>query len=223
MELGIIMFRTFFIYLIIIIVYRFMGKREIGQLSIVDFVVSIMIAELAVISIESPEKPMIHSLLGIGILLIAQIVFAYVSLKSERLREIIDGKPSVIIDRGKIDESEMKKQRYNFADLLIQLRENGISKVSDVEFAILEPTGRLSVIKKPDEDEQDEQEEEDHALYPLPLVLDGRIQDEHLKRIGKTELWLRQELKKIGYRDLKKISFCSLESDGIFFIDSKDE
>lgn len=218
MEYGVIMFRTFFIYLIIIMVYRFMGKREIGQLSIVDFVVSIMIAELAVISIESPEKPMIQSLIGIGILLIAQIVFAYVSLKSERLREIIDGKPSVIIDRGKIDEVEMKKQRYNFADLLIQLRENGVSKVSDVEFAILEPTGRLSVIKK-----DEEQDDEETALYPLPLILDGKIQDEHLKRLGKTELWLRQELKKIGYKELKKISFCSLEADGIFFIDSKDE
>lgn len=218
MEYGVIMFRTFFIYLIIIMVYRFMGKREIGQLSIVDFVVSIMIAELAVISIESPEKPMIQSLIGIGILLIAQIVFAYVSLKSERLREIIDGKPSVIIDRGKIDEGEMKKQRYNFADLLIQLRENGVSKVSDVEFAILEPTGRLSVIKK-----DEEQDDEETALYPLPLILDGKIQDEHLKRLGKTELWLRQELKKIGYKELKKISFCSLEADGIFFIDSKDE
>jgi uncharacterized membrane protein YcaP (DUF421 family) len=218
MEYGVMMFRTFFIYLIIIMVYRFMGKREIGQLSIVDFVVSIMIAELAVISIESPEKPMIHSLIGIGVLLTAQIAFAYVSLKSERLREIIDGKPSVIIDRGKIDEGEMKKQRYNFADLLIQLRENGVSKVSDVEFAILEPTGKLSVIKK-----DEEQDDGDNALYPLPLVLDGRIQDEHLKRLGKTEWWLRQELKKIGYKELKKISFCSLEADGIFFIDSKDE
>ncbi|MCF6138070.1 DUF421 domain-containing protein [Pseudalkalibacillus berkeleyi] len=221
MELGIIMFRTFFIYFLIIMVYRFMGKREIGQLSIVDFVVSIMIAELAVISIENPEKPMIHSLMGIAILLAAQILFAYVSLKSEKLREIIDGKPSVIIDRGKIDETEMKKQRYNFADLLIQLRENGVSKVSDVEFAILEPTGRLSVIKKDHDDHDDHEERE--TLYPLPLVLDGKIQEEHLKRLNKSELWLRQELKKLGYRELKKISFCSLESDGIFFIDSKDE
>ncbi|MGM7702157.1 DUF421 domain-containing protein [Pseudalkalibacillus sp. Hm43] len=218
MEYGLIMFRTFFIYLIIILVFRLMGKREIGQISVVDFVVSIMIAELAVISIESPEKPMIHSLLGIGILLIAQIVFAYVSLKSERLREIIDGKPSVIIDRGKIDEMEMKKQKYNFSDLLIQLREKGVSKVSDVEFAILEPSGKLSVIRKEDDDEVGES-----TLYPLPLILDGKIQEEHLNRFGKTELWLRQELKKLGYKDLKKISFCSLEADGIFFVDSKDE
>ncbi|WP_408007055.1 DUF421 domain-containing protein [Pseudalkalibacillus sp. A8] len=219
MEIGIIMFRTLFIYLIIIVVFRFMGKREIGQLSIVDFVVSIMIAEMAVISIESPEKPMMHSLLGIGVLLILQVFFAYVSLKSERLRHIIDGKPSVIIDRGQIDETQMKKQRYNFDDLLIQLRENGVNKVSDVEFAILEPTGKLSVIKK---EEEEKEEDPGSNLFPLPLIMDGKIQEDHLKRLGKTEFWLRQELKKLGFRDLKKISFCSLESDGIFFIDLGD-
>ncbi len=197
-----------------------MGKREIGQLSIIDFVVSIMIAELAVISIESPEEPMLQSLLGIGVLLVVQIIFAYISLKSDKVREIIDGKPAVIIDRGKIDENEMKKQRYNFDDLLVQLREDGVSKVSDVEFAILEPSGKLSVMKK-DEDEGEDEEGQKH--FPLPLILDGKLQYDHLKRLNKTELWLRQELKKLGYRDLKKISLCSLESGGIFFIDTIDE
>ncbi|WLD92215.1 DUF421 domain-containing protein [Alkalihalobacillus sp. AL-G] len=216
MEYGLILFRTIFIYFLIIIVFRLMGKREIGQLSIIDFVVSIMIAELAVISIENPEKPMLQSLLGIGALLTVQIIFAYISLKSDKLREIIDGKPSVIIDRGKIDEKEMKKQRYNFDDLLIQLRENGVSKVSDVEFAILEPSGKLSVMEK-------KEEEEEQGQFPLPLILDGKIQDDHLKRINKTELWLRQELKRLGFRDLKKISLCSLEPGGIFFIDTKDD
>ncbi|WP_221566197.1 DUF421 domain-containing protein [Alkalihalobacillus sp. TS-13] len=220
MEIGIILFRTLFIYFIIIIVFRLMGKREIGQLSIVDFVVSIMIAEMAVISIESPEKPMMQSLLGIGVLLILQVFFAFVSLKSEKMRHIIDGKPSVIIDRGQIDETQMKKQRYNFDDLLIQLRENGVNKISDVEFAILEPTGKLSVIKKEEEENEDDP---GSNLFPLPLVLDGKIQEQHLKRLGKTELWLRQELKKLGFRDLKKISFCSLEADGIFFIDLTED
>ncbi len=195
-----------------------MGKREIGQLSVLDFVISIMIAELAVMSIEDPSTPMISTFIPISVLVIIQLIMALISLKSEKIREIVDGKPTVLIEKGKIDEYEMKKQRYNFDDLLVQLRENNISSVSDVEFAILEPTGKLSVIKK----DQNEEGYPDSHL-PLPLILDGKIQGEHLERIDKTEFWLRQELRKVGQRSIKDISFCSLHKNGNFFIDLKNE
>lgn len=143
MDYATIILRTIFIYFIILFVLRFMGKREIGQLSLLDFVVSIMIAELAVISIENIQVPMLHTILPIVILSIIQLVLAVFSLKSERIRKLVDGKPSVLINGGKIDEEEMRKQRYNFDDLLIQLRQQKVSKLSDVEFAILEPSGKL--------------------------------------------------------------------------------
>lgn len=218
MEYSTMILRTLVLYFVIILVFRLMGKREIGQLSVVDFVISIMIAELAVMSIEDPNTPMISTIIPIGILVIIQIIMALISLKSEKVREVVDGKPTVLIEKGKIDEYEMKKQRYNFDDLLVQLRENNINSVADVEFAILEPTGKLSVIKK-------DQSEDDYpsSVLPLPLILDGRIQGEHLDRIGKTELWLRQELRKVGQRDIKSISFCSLHKNGNFFIDLKNE
>ncbi len=195
-----------------------MGKREIGQLSVLDFVVSIMIAELAVISIENIRVPMLHTIIPIVILSLIQIIFAFISLKSENLRKLVDGKPSVLINQGKIDEGEMRKQRYNFDDLLIQLRQNKVSKLSDVEFAILEPSGKLSVIEK-DKDRPDDQQ----PRLPLPLILDGKVNEEHLEQINKTPLWLRQQLRKLGYRDVKKISYCTLHDDDTFFIDLKDE
>lgn len=199
-----------------------MGKREIGQLSVLDFVVSIMIAELAVISIENIRTPMMNTIVPILVLCVIQITLAWVSLKSENLRKMIDGKPSVLINKGKIDEDEMRKQRYNFDDLMIQLRQSNIRNVSDVEFAILEPSGKLSVLEKTEKEKQYPSYEEKVNL-PLPLILDGKVQSEHLERINKTPLWLRQELRKLGYRDIKKISFCSLNDNQTFFVDLKDE
>ncbi|WP_096201429.1 DUF421 domain-containing protein [Bacillus sp. FJAT-45350] len=215
MEYSTIILRTILIYFIILFVLRFMGKREIGELTVLDFVVSIMIAELAVVSIEDTRIPMLHTIVPIVVLSVIQICLAFVSLKSEKLRKLVDGKPSVIISQGKIDEHEMRKQRYNFDDLLIQLRQNKISKVSDVEFAILEPSGELSVIEKNKDGSKKE--------LPMPLILDGHIQKEHLEKINQTELWLRQELRKLGYRDVKKISYCAYHDNNTFFVDIKDE
>jgi uncharacterized membrane protein YcaP (DUF421 family) len=221
LEYGTILLRTLVLYALIVIVFRLMGKREIGQLGIVDFVVSIMIAELAVVSIESPEKPMLNTVAPILLLLIIQVVLAYLSLKSNKLRQIVDAKPSVIINNGKINEKEMKKQRYNFNDLLIQLREKDVSRVADVEFAVLEPSGDLSVIQK---DKNGSKKSKFPQLkIPIGFILDGKIQVEHLELINKTELWLRQELRKRGYKDVKKISFCSIDDNGTFFVDLKDD
>lgn len=184
MGFGTIITRTVVIYIVILIVFRLMGKREIGELSVVDFVISIMLAELAVISIEDETTPMAKQIVPMAVLMIIQITLAYVALKSDKLRKFIDGTPSVIIRNGKIDEKEMRKQRYNFDDLMLQLRQKEIKYVSDVEFAILEPSGDLSVIRK-EKDSADNTKPLAHYL-PLPLVLDGKIKHEHLKKIVKS-------------------------------------
>ena len=217
MELYTIIFRTLFIYFLIVVVFRMMGKREIGKLSVIDFVVSIMIAELAVISIEDPKIPMINSLVSIFVLLSIQLILAIISLKSRKMRELVDGKPSVIIKKGKVDEQEMRKQRYNFDDLLTQLRENNIRSLNEVEFGVLETTGKLSVIKK------NEETERSPLQMILPLVLDGKVLEDNLEKVDKTAFWLRQELKKVGFKDVKSISFCTLNEDGSLYVDEKNE
>jgi uncharacterized membrane protein YcaP (DUF421 family) len=213
-----IMFRTLILYLLMLVIFRLMGKREIGELSILDLVVFIMIGEMAVISIENTKDPLTHTLVPMVLLMIIQITLAIVSLKSKKFRNLVDGQPSIIINRGKIDESAMRKQRYNFDDLMSQLREKDIRSIADVEFAILESSGRLSVIEKL----KDPKKPQKNGDITIPLIMDGAIEEENLKRINKTNLWLRQELKKKGYRDIKKISFCSFEN-GKFFIDLEDE
>lgn len=210
--------RTVVLYVVMLVIFRLMGKREIGELSILDLVIFIMIGEMAVISIENTKDPLFHTILPMILLMIIQIVLALVSLKSKRFRNLVDGQPSIIINRGKIDERAMRKQRYNFDDLMSQLREKDIRSIADVEFAILEASGTLSVIEKL----QDPKKPKKNGDITIPLIMDGAIDEENLKRINKTNLWLRQELKKKGYRDLKKISFCSYEN-GKFFIDLQDE
>ncbi|MCL6573482.1 MAG: DUF421 domain-containing protein [Bacillus sp. (in: Bacteria)] len=213
-----IVFRTLFFYILILVIFRVMGKREIGELSILDLVVFIMIGEMAVVAIEKVHSPLFHTVVPMVLLMLIQITFAIFSLKSKKFRNLIDGQPSIIINKGKIDENAMRKQRYNFDDLMTQLREKNIRSIEDVEFAILESSGSLSVIEKLTNSD----EEHRQGDITIPLILDGNIEEENLKRINKTNLWLRQELKKQGYHNVKMISFCSFEN-GKFFIDLQDD
>ncbi|MGG3734586.1 DUF421 domain-containing protein [Heyndrickxia coagulans] len=213
-NLLIIFFRTLLMYFAILIIFRLMGKREIGELSVLDLVVFIMIGEMAVVAIENHNEPVVNTLLPMVVLLGIQIALALFSLHSNRFRKLIDGKPSILISKGKIDEKEMRKQRYNFDDLLMQLRSKDIDNIADVEFAILETSGELSVVKK-------SKNKNKPASYTEPLIVGGKVQQNNLKKSDKTEAWLRSELQKRGYGDISRISFCSYQ-DGEFYIDLDD-
>ena len=190
MRYFIVLFRSFFFYILIAVVYRFMGKREIGELSIMDFIVSIFIAELAAIAIENYKDSMFLSIIPIVVLVALQLVVSHLSLKNEKARNMIDGEPSMIINRGKINFKEMLKQRYNLDDLLTQLRAKSIKSIEEVDYAILETSGKLSVFKK-DDDKQ--------RTYPLPVILDGKVQEDVLIQIQKDRKWLDQTLQEEGY------------------------
>ncbi|MED1204760.1 DUF421 domain-containing protein [Heyndrickxia acidicola] len=207
--------RTLILYAVILVIFRLMGKREIGELSVLDLVVFIMIGELAVLAIEEPGTPLVNSVMPMGILLLIQIGLAFLSLSHSKVRKVLDGKPSIIIKKGKIDEKAMREQRYNFDDLLTQLRLKDINNIADVEYAILETSGQLSVIKK-------DSSKKHPITYTQPFIVDGVIQEENLKTAQKGEQWLRKELKSKGYEHIDNISFCSYQ-DGEFYIDKRDE
>ncbi|MCX7570188.1 DUF421 domain-containing protein [Tumebacillus sp. DT12] len=222
---GMLMFRVVAMYFVILLSMRLMGKREIGQLSIFDLVVSIMIAELAAMSLEDPEVPMMRGIAIIALLVILQIVMSYLTLKSVTLRYLIEGRPTLLIANGEIRDSEMRRTRYSMSDLMTQLREKNIATVNDVEFAVLETTGKLSVFPKAD---RQPLTPKDIGLVvgrtglPLALIVDGAVMDENLEKIGKTRYWLRQELKKHGQYDFTKIFYCSIDNEGNLFFDLKD-
>lgn len=196
MELFTVLFRTLFFYFFVLVAYRLMGKREIGQLGVIDLIVSILIAELVAISIEETENPIYLTIIPIAVLVLLEIVFAYISIKSRKFRNIFDGKPSLIIANGKINYKEMIKQRYSLDDLLISLRMQGIKELDMVEYAFLEPNGQLSIFKY--------NLFKLRSSYPMPLILDGSIQKKALKHIHKSEIWLKNELsnKNLTYKDV---------------------
>lgn len=226
LELLTILLKTIIVYFLILVIFRIMGKREIGELSILDLVVFIMIAEMAAISIEDPNRSILFAIAPMILLMLLQIGLAYISLKFSAVRDVVDGKPSILIDKGRINEDEMRKQRYNFNDLLVQLREKHIKDIADVEFAILETSGKLSVFEK-DEIAKEEQKvatsEGNLTNFPIPLIIDGKIHEHHLSKINRTNFWLRQKLKENGYKEIKKISYCSLDEAGNLYVDIMDE
>ena len=209
MDYLILFGKSLLFYLFITIGFRLMGKREIGELSIIDFIVSIFIAELAAISIENYKDSMLFSIIPISTLIIIQIITAKISLKSSIFRDTLDGSPSVIINRGKVNFREMVKQRYNVNDLLSQLRSQSIKCIEDVDYAILESNGKLSIFEK-----------SFNKDYPLPLILDGKVDDDVLLQIGKSRSWLDKRLEREGYK-VEDIFYGFYKGHNLFLI--KDE
>ncbi|TLS53564.1 DUF421 domain-containing protein [Paenibacillus antri] len=229
MEAVTIFSRTVLIYFVIYLAIRMMGKREIGKLSVFDLVISIMITELAVIVVENPERPLWEGIGPMLLLALLQIVIAFVTLKSRRLRLLFEGKASPIISNGKLDRDEMKRQRYSLDDLMLQLREKNVMNVADVEFAVLEPTGRLALMKKEEYDSGNTSGERAGKAppdfrfvgLPVPLIMDGKVQKEGLEKIGQTRFWLKRELESRGVKDAKDVFLCTVDHRGRWFIDKK--
>ncbi|WP_044479665.1 DUF421 domain-containing protein [Paenibacillus antibioticophila] len=237
-HIAVVLFRTILMYVLVFAVMRIMGKREIGELSIFDLVISIMIAEIAVFALEDIERPLYDGILPILMLLLIQIGIAYISMKSRRLRLLFDGKPSVIVQNGEINQDEMRKQRYNIDDLLMQLRSQNVASVSDVEFAVLETSGQLSVFtkeqvkqgsgstnpgKKREGDISSLVSKIKFEALPLPLIVDGKVEDDNLERVGKTRFWLKNQIQAKGYLEFKDVFFCTIDHNGRLYINAKDK
>ncbi|KEO82244.1 membrane protein [Tumebacillus flagellatus] len=220
-----LLLRVVLFYFVILASMRLMGKREIGQLSVFDLVVSVMIAEVAAMTLESEKMPIMRGVVIVALLVVLQISMSWLTLKSVTLRSIVEGKPTLLIANGKIRDDEMRRTRYSLSDLMTQLREKDIATVSDVEFAILETTGKLSVFPKA---EKRPVTPEDLGLtvprtgLPLPLIVDGTVMDGNLEKIGQTRFWLKNELQKYGHSEFRKIFYCSIDNQGSLFIDPKE-
>lgn len=209
MEMLQVIFRTTFFYFFVMLCFRLMGKREIGQLGVIDLIVSILIAELIAISIENIKDSIFLTIIPITLLVLLEIALAFISIKSRHIRIFFDGKPSLIICNGKINYHEMVKQRYSMDNLLLSLRQKEIKNIEDVEYAFLEPNGKLSVfkynfLKTP-------------SAYPMPLILDGSIQHKALKYIHKNETWLEQALNSKNLT-IKDIFYCFYKKKKLYII-----
>lgn len=203
-----IIFKTTLLYFIVILAYRIMGKKEVGQLSIIDLIVSLLIAELAAISIEDTDLSIFRSIVPIFVLVVIQVLLSFLSLKNSNFRKSVEGSPTVIIREGKIKFNEMTKLRYSLDDLITQLREQGIKSIEEVSYAVLENDGKLSVFQNTKD-------------YPMPIIMDGVINNEVLKDMKKNTNWVMKILKDRNLK-LQDIFYAFHTKEKTFIIKKSD-
>lgn len=191
--------RTLILYILVLLVMRLMGKREIGQLQPFELAISIMIADLASVPMADVGIPIFNGIIPILALLVMHLIISNINLRSIRMRKIICGKPSILVYRGKIDEKALKQEKFTINELQERLRGNNVFNLADVEYAILETSGQITVIQKPNKRTTIP---EDFNIMPeyegisYDLVVDGKIMFENLKILGKDYTWLEKEARR---------------------------
>ena len=204
---------------------RLMGKREIGQLQPFELAIAIMIADLASIPMTDPGIPISNGIISILGLLVMHLIISIINMKSIKAREVICGRPTILVYRGKIDEKALKKERFTINELEERLRGNNVTSLGDVEYAILETSGQVTVIQKP---EKRNTIPEDFNIFPeyegIPydLVIDGKIMDDNLNALGKNRKWLRQEVEKFKMKPEEAL-VVTYDGKGQMFCQKKEK
>ena len=215
--------RAIILYIIVLIVMRLMGKREIGQLQPFELAISIMIADLASVPMTELGIPITNGIIPILGLLVMHMLISILNMKNINIRRIISGQPSLLIYRGKIDEKVLKKERITINELQERLRRNNIFSLEDVEYAILETSGEVTVIQKPEKRNlipQDLNITPEYEGIPYDLVIDGKVMDENLKAIGRDNKWLERELKKFDTKPEDTL-IATIDGKGSIFCQKK--
>ncbi len=220
-----ILVRTIIIYILVLFVMRFMGKREIGQMQPFELVIAIMIADLAATPMAEIGIPILYGIIPIFGLLLMHVIISILNLKSIKIREIICGKPRILIYRGRIDEQAMIKENFTINELQERLRVNNINNIGDVEFAILETSGQISVVQKPEKralKPEDFNMQVPYEGIAYDLVIDGKIMTDNLDKLGKNYNWLEQEVGKFNMKPEEAL-LVVLNGDGSMFCQKKDD
>lgn len=221
----IIFIRSIFLYIIVLVVMRLMGKREIGQLQPFELAISIMIADLASTPMADTGIPITNGIIPILALLVMHLVISILNMKSMKARQILCGKPSILIYRGRIDEKMLKKERFTINELEERLRGNNIVNIGDVEYAILETSGQITVIQKPNKRNTIP---EDFGIQPeyegisYDLIVDGKVMYENLKILEKDYNWLKKQVNKFGILPEQAL-LVTIDGKGNFFCQEKNE
>ena len=188
--------------MILLAVMRLSGKRQIGEIQTSELVTTFLLSDIASYPLTDPAIPLLNAVIPIFTIIPLEIIFSFLTTKSARLKKILDGNPSFIVVHGKIQKQEMSRARLSMEDLLCELRLKNIASVSDVDYAILEQNGQISVFQKKDEPLS-------HAL-----VIDGILNQTLLKKIGKNKHWLDRIMKEKNIRDLHNIFLLSVTDSG---------
>ena len=220
-----IIFKTVSVYAALLVLLRLLGKRQLGEMELSEFVVAALMANLAAHALEETERSMLPALLVIAVLGALEMLTAYLSLRSIRLRALLCGRPSLIIDHGRLDQAEMRRNRFTPDELMQAMRARGVLDVNEVLYAILETNGTLNVIPIAEAQPLTAGQmglAREQAGYPSVVVSDGRVMDENLRRLGFDRAWLNAQLSAHGLRSPKQVFLLTADEDGNVFFAEKD-
>ncbi len=212
-EAILLILKTIFCYVFLFGVLKIMGKRELGEISTFDVVVFLVISELFSLSLNHVNTSLLYTVLPIAVIVILQVITAFISLKNKKIRNFMEGKASYIIVDGKINQEELKKNRYSLTDLCLQLRQKEIQSISEVAFALLEGNGSLSIIKK----------SEQKLKFPEPLIEDGLLNKTCLNYLKFSLEDVYKEIAKANYKSIDEIYYMEANLDNTFLIIPKEK
>ncbi len=220
-----ILFRSVIAFAVLLLFTRLMGRKQLSQITFFDYIVGITIGSIAASMAVDESIPVIDGVIALVVWCVLPIIIGIIALKSIKFRTFIDGAPKIVIQNGVILNRNMKKEKYNIGDLLMQLRDKDIFDIREVEFAVLEPNGTLSVLKKSENQSPTKQDLNINTEYMglmTELIIDGDILTKHLQSIGKDKAWLVKELSKLNITETKNIIFCGLLSDGKLYVSQRN-
>lgn len=218
--------RTLIIYIMLIAVLRFMGKRQIGQMQLSELITALLLSELASQPLTDADIPIIYAVIPIFLLVSVEVIMSYLSTKSNIMKKILDSTPSIIIRKGQIDQREMLRMRMSMEELMGELRLKGISAVNEVDYAILEQNGQISVLtndKNSPLKQKDMNIEGDGNGIEYMLIVDGHISDYEMKVTGKTKEWISGEMKKRRIVDIGDIFLMTVDDKENTVVIRKEE
>lgn len=223
--MAIIFIRTLIIYFALVLIMRLLGKRQLGEMELSEFVVAALIADLASHPLQDIGIPMINGLVPIVTLFCCEVLISGVAMKNIRLRALLFGKPSTLVEKGKIRQREMKKNRFTTDELMEELRNQGYLDISAVEYAVLETDGRLSVIPYPSESpvtpSQLKIEAEDKG-YPVVVISDGHVIESNLRLVGRDMNWLNKRLDALGVKNTETVFLMTVNAAGQVYFAPKE-
>lgn len=204
----VVFIRSIILYTAVLISMRIMGKGEIAEMNCFDLVITLLIAEVASLPMENNDIPMINGIAALTGLVAMQTIVSFLSLKFRSISTILSGKPSILINKGQIDYKELKKERVSINELLEQLRIQGYFNIKYIQYAILETDGSLSIVPTSNYNSTPPRE---YNRIPTPLILDGKVIKENLKKVKKDESWLMGVLRSYNINKTKDVLICILD------------
>ena len=203
-----IFIESFGTYILLVLMIRFLGKKEMSKLSVSDLIVFLIISELMTISIGNENVNFLQAALAVLVIVFMDKLFTLISLKRAFYKKMVEGHPTFIVFQGKLNQKKMASLKYSVDDLCHHLREQGIGSLSEVDFAVLETDGQLSVIETKNSE----------VKAPAAIISDGQINYEILQLMNRDENWLIKKLKEAGIHDYHEVFYCVVEKERLFVI-----